>query len=106
MDVPNTSESGRCRACGRLFIREASLTKHLRNNCTAAHQHSKQLWKNGAFNIKKLNASLSDSRKRLHEEVQPHNNDRERVVQPVSSMNINHSFELVSVQLECFFLAI
>lgn len=99
MDVqsPNTSESGRCQACGRFFQREATLTKHLRDNCTATRQHSRQLWKNGAFNIKKLNASLTDSRKRLRTEVQPSNNNTEQVAQPVSSINIDHSFELVSV---------
>jgi hypothetical protein len=104
MDVgrPSASESGRCQACGRFFVREASLTKHLRSNCTATHQRSRQLWKNGAFNIKKLNTSLSDSRKHLREEVQPHNNERGQVVQPVGSMNINHGFEIVSVQLEFF----
>ena len=62
-------DSGRCEACGRFFIREASLTKHIRNNCPAAQERSRRLWKNGASNIKKLNASLTGSRKRVRDEV-------------------------------------
>src|ERR1700761_2423671 len=74
MDVrsPSTFESGKCQACGQFFVREASLTKHLHNNCTAAHQRSKQLWKNAASNIKKLNAPRTASQKRIRDEVRPH----------------------------------
>ena len=98
MDIqhPNPSESGRCQACGRFFQREANLTKHLRDNCTAAHRHSRQLWKNGTSNIKKLSALLMDSRKRLRNEVLPIDDDTGWVVQPISSMHINHGIELVS----------
>ena len=71
MYLSAASESGRCEACGQFFIREASLTKH-RNNCSAAQERSRQLWKNGPSNIKKLNASWTDSRKRHREEVQPY----------------------------------
>lgn len=98
MDIqhPNPSESGRCQACGRFFQREANLTKHLRDNCTAAHRRSRQLWKNGTSNIKKLSALLMDSRKRLRNEVLPIDDDTGWVVQPISSMHINHGIELVS----------
>ena len=98
MDIqhPNPSESGRCQACGRFFQREANLTKHLRDNCAAAHRRSRQLWKNGTSNIKKLSASLMDSRKRLRNEVLPIDDDTGWVVQPISSMHINHGIELVS----------
>ena len=72
MDVrsSNAPESGQCEACSRFFILEASLTKH-RRHCSAAHERSRRLWKNGASNIKKLNASLTRtvSLKREHEEV-------------------------------------
>jgi hypothetical protein len=71
-----SSESGRCEACGQFFVREASLTKH-HSNCSVAHKRSRQLWKNGPSNIKKLNALGTDSRKRQLEEVHPHEDFRE-----------------------------
>ena len=89
-------ESGRCQACGRFFILEASLTKHIRNHCSAAQERSRRLWKNGASNIKKLNASLAgaDSRKRVYDELQEgyHVHDK----QPA---NIDHGIVLVRIVL-------
>jgi hypothetical protein len=92
-------KSSRCDACGQFFIREASLTKHLRNNCSVAHKRSRELWKNGPSNIKKLNTLLTGSRKRVHEEVRPHDSYRVQVKQPASpSVDVqgsSHGFELV-----------
>lgn len=105
MDVRHHSvpESGRCEACGQFFIREASLTKHLRNNCTAAHNRSRELWKNGPSNIKKLKASLTGNpRKRVHDQVRLHDNFRAQVEQTippfVDIQDSNHNTELVCTQ--------
>ena len=85
--APEGPESGKCDACGQFFRREASLTKH-RNSCPAARKLSKKLWKNGASNVKKLNMSKMASRKRVHEEVQSHEeyNDLEHDEQPTSEL--------------------
>ena len=98
-------ESGRCDACDQFFIREASLTKH-RRNCSAARKLSRKLWKNGASNVKKLNMSQTASRKRVYDEVRPHedHNDLEHAEQPasvelVSTLLIFHSFITVHIYL-------
>ena len=46
--------NSQCTACGQTFIREGSLTKHLRDHCSAAHRHSREQWKNGVPNLIKL----------------------------------------------------
>jgi hypothetical protein len=88
-----TPETGRCDACGRFFILEASLTKHI-CNCSAAHERSRRLWKHGATNIKKLNASLTDSRKRVREEVR-----EDYSVQDQQPENIHHDIAPVHILL-------
>ena len=83
-------ETGRCEACSRIFLKEASLTKHICYHCPAAQERSKRLWKNGASNIKKLNASLTGSRKRVHDEV-----TEDYSVQNEQPVNVNQGIELV-----------
>jgi hypothetical protein len=96
MDVRSgsTPESGRCEACNRFFFGEASLTKHLRNHCPAAYERSRRLWKNGASNIKKLNTSLTHSRKRVRDEVREDYSVRDE--QPVYTP---HDIESVRILL-------
>ena len=47
-------DSSQCTACGQTFIREGSLTKHLRDYCSAAHRRSQEQWKNGVPNLIKF----------------------------------------------------
>jgi uncharacterized Zn-finger protein len=47
-------DSSQCTACGKTFIREGSLTKHLRDHCSAAHRRSQEQWKNGVPNMIKF----------------------------------------------------
>ena len=75
---------------GCWFDRQASLTKHIRYHCPAAQERSKCLWKNGVSNIKKLNTSLTGSRKRVHDEV-----TEDYSVQNEQPLNVNQGIELV-----------
>ncbi|KAH9050787.1 hypothetical protein EDB87DRAFT_1827350 [Lactarius vividus] len=96
VQLQRAPESGRCEACGRFFICEASLTKHLCNNCTIAHNRSRDLWKNGPTNIKRLNASLMYSRKQVHKEDGPQASvdNRPHAEQSVSPSMNTPDFEL------------
>jgi hypothetical protein len=85
-----------CEACDQIFILEANLTKH-RKQCTAVRKHSQRLWRNGATNIKKLNASLKDSRKRLHEEVYKEVHEDYRVQE--LSPSVNNAYGVESVRI-------
>ena len=83
-------KTGRCEACSCIFLKEASLTKHIHYHCPVAQERSKRLWKNRVSNIKKLNASLTGSWKRVRDEV-----TEDYSVQNEQPVNVDQGIELV-----------
>lgn len=68
--APSTiPESGRCNVCGQVFIREGSLTKHLRDHCSAARRRSQEHWKNSIPNVMKLGRRQNKLRRQQQDKI-------------------------------------